>query len=64
MIKFRIGLGQTKSGKILDRDTKWAVDKNTAIELHKQYPNKPLFVSVNGYKYKEITYKELLEIVV
>lgn len=64
MIKFRIGLGQTKSGKILDRNTKWVTDKNTAIELYKQHPNKPLFVSINGNKYKEITYKELLEIVV
>lgn len=66
MIVIRIGLGQTKSGKILDRDTtSFVVNKRTgqnekdhAITQHLA-TNKPIFISRNGKKYEEITLEQL-----
>lgn len=31
-IIIRLGLGRSRSGKILDKDTQWFTDKNKAIE--------------------------------
>ena len=66
MIVIRIGLGQTKSGKILDRETTaFVINKRTgqnekqhAIEQHLM-TNKPIFISKNGRKYEEITLEQL-----
>lgn len=65
MIKIRIGLGQTKSGKILDGSTTYFVvnnrtgqnEKNNAIKQHLE-TNKPIFVT-NGRGYREITLEQL-----
>ena len=66
MIKIRIGLGQTKSGKILDRNTTYFVINNRTGQngkdaAIKQYlaTNKPIFISRNNKKYKEITLEQL-----
>ena len=64
----RIGLGRSKSGKILDRDTKW-FNLNTKEEWsravnewsHKRNSGKPIFISKNGRAYKEIKPVQLLE---
>lgn len=64
----RIGLGRSKSGKILDRDTKW-LNLNTIEEWkvavkewsNKRIDKKPIFISKNGRAYKEISGVELLE---
>ena len=66
MLKIRIGLGQTASGKILDRNTTWFVinkrtgqnEKERAIAQHLS-TNKPIFVS-NGRGYHEITLAQLM----
>lgn len=66
MIVIRIGLGQTKSGKILDRETTAFVinrktgqdEKAHAIEQHLK-TNKPIFISKNGRKYEKITLEQL-----
>jgi hypothetical protein len=65
MIKIRIGLGQTKSGKILDRNTTYFVinkrsgqnEKDRAIMQHLE-TKKPIFVT-NGRGYREITLEQL-----
>ena len=64
----RIGLGRSKSGKILDRDTIW-LNLNTIEEWRKavnewsdkRYSGKPIFISKNGSAYKEIKAAQLLE---
>ena len=64
----RIGLGRSKSGKILDKDTKW-LNLNTKEEWrkavnewsYKHNSGKPIFISKNGRAYKEITAVQLLE---
>ena len=64
----RIGLGRSKSGKILDRDTKW-FNLNTKEEWgravnewsYKRNSGKPIFISKNGRAYKEIKPVQLLE---
>lgn len=64
----RIGLGQTESGKILDRDTKW-LNLNTKEEWsnavkewsYKRNSGKPIFISKSGRAYKEIKPTQLLE---
>ena len=69
MIVIRIGLGQTKSGKILDRDTTAFVinkrtgqnEKDHAIAQHLK-TKKPIFISRNGRKYQEITLAQLREL--
>lgn len=55
---YRVGLGQTASGKILDRDTRsylFAIDAlNDALECMK-----PVFVSRNKKKYQPLTIGDL-----
>lgn len=55
----KIGLGRSKSGKILDRETIW-VNINNLEEYDYAakkvaVTKKPLFLSINGKAYKEIT---------
>jgi hypothetical protein len=65
MIKIRIGLGQTKSGKILDRNTMYFVinkrtgqnEKDHAIRQHLE-TKKSIFVT-NGRGYRKITLEQL-----
>ena len=64
----RIGLGRSKSGKILDKDTKW-LNLNTKEEWrkavnewsYKRNSGKPIFISKNGRAYKEIKPTQVLE---
>lgn len=66
-ITIRIGLGQTKSGKILDRNTQWYYisattnGKMAAIKYHDE-TNKSIFISVNGRAYKKITREQLVNL--
>ena len=60
-IIIRLGLGRSRSGKILDKDTKWFTDKNKAINYFVS-TNKPIFVSVGGNKYQEINIDQLIKL--
>lgn len=62
MTVIRVGEGQTKSGKILDRDTRWfeLKDAEEAIR-YAQDMNKELYVSINKQGYRKINVKLLLE---
>ena len=63
----RIGLGRSKSGKILDKSTTWH-NINTLEQWSlavnecslKRNSGKKLFLSRNGKAYKEITLTQLL----
>ena len=57
-VTIRVGLGRSRSGKILDRDTRWFIDKKEAIDYWAMN-NKPIFVSVGGKKYQEIKIDQL-----
>ena len=60
----RLGLGQTRSGKILE--THWYVLENDKNEILKDVNislNKPIFISRNKTKYEEITYNELVDLI-
>lgn len=57
-IIIRLGLGRSRSGKILDKDTQWFTDKNKAINYFAS-TNKPIFVSVGGKKYQEMNIDQL-----
>ena len=59
LVVIRVGLGRSKSGKILDRDTKWFTDKWNAINFCSKV-SKPIFISVNGKKYQEIKIDQLI----
>ena len=58
MITIKVGLGQTPSGKILDRDTHFYsitathCEKQAALDYHDE-THKPIFISVSGKKYRE-----------
>lgn len=59
----RLGLGREKTGKILDRETKWYTlgQKSHAIdEWNKNH--KKIFVSRNCRAFKEITIDELINL--
>ncbi len=65
----RIGEGRSKSGKILDRNTKWfTISDKEAWErcVHewslKENSGKPLFISRNGRAYKKISGVELIKL--
>lgn len=53
MTVYRVGLGQSPSGKILDRETEWYTDYDTAVRRAIEL-NKPLFESKNNRRYIEI----------
>ena len=59
LVVIRVGLGRSKSGKILDRDTKWFSDKWNAIDFCGKV-SKPIYISVNGKKYQEIKIDQLI----
>ena len=40
-VTIRVGLGRSRSGKILDRDTRWFIDKKEAIDYWTM-TNKPI----------------------
>lgn len=66
-IVIRIGLGRSKSGKILDRNTTWhniQDEKSWAscVREWSQGSNKSLFISRNGRAYRPITGVKLLEL--
>ena len=65
----RIGEGRSKSGKILDRNTKWfTISDKEAWErcVHewssKENSAKPLFISRNGSAYKKISGVDLIKL--
>ena len=58
-VTIRVGLGRSCSGKILDRDTRWFIDKEKAIDYWTK-TNKPIFVSVGGKKYQKIKIDQLI----
>lgn len=63
MIILRIGLGQDKSGKVLDKNTYWYnlyEDKHILDNVY--IKSKPLFISINNKKYQKISYEELLNL--
>lgn len=53
MTVYRVGLGQTPSGKILDRKTEWYTDYATAVRRAIEL-NKPLFERRNNRRYIEL----------
>lgn len=62
----RLGLGQTCSGKILDKETHWynlENDKNDILKDVNISLNKPIFISRNKTKYEEITYNKLVDLI-
>ena len=59
LVVISVGLGLSKSGKILDRDPKWFTDKLNAIDFCSKV-SKPIFISVNGKKYQEIKIDQLI----
>lgn len=62
----RLGLGQTRSGKILDKQTHWYVLENDKNEILKDVNislNKSIFISRNKTKYEEITYNDLVDLI-
>ena len=67
MIVIRIGLGQTPSGKILDRATQSYIitatrcEKEAALRYHDE-TKKPIFVKVNGKAYQKITREQLINL--
>ena len=65
----RIGQGRSKSGKILDANTKWfSVNTKEQWEhcIHewslKENSGKPVYLSKNGRAYKEISGEQLLRL--
>ena len=66
MTIIRLGLGQTSSGKILDKETHWYVlenDKNDILKDINISLNKHIFISRNKTKYEEITYNKLVDLI-
>jgi hypothetical protein len=67
MITIKVGLGQTPSGKILDRDTHFYsitatnCEKQAALDYHDE-TKKPIFVKVNGKAYQKITREQLVNL--
>lgn len=68
-ITVRIGLGRSRSGKILDRDTQWHSIHDEESWKHcvhewslKKNSGKPMFISRNGRAYKPLSGVELLEL--
>lgn len=66
MTIIRIGLGQTSSGKILDKNTHWyclETDKDFILNDEYLMLNKPIFISKNKTKYIEISYNDLVKLI-
>jgi len=65
-VVIRIGEGRSKSGKIIDRNAKWFNIKNAknvadAMAEHVK-TKKPIYVSYNGRRYRQIDVTKLAEI--
>lgn len=50
MIIYRVGEGQTASGKIIDKETRWFNDYYDAVEYSNK-TNKKIYRSINKQKY-------------
>ena len=50
---YRVGKGRSPSGEILDINTKWFTDYDSAFEYHLK-TGKKIYVSVNNKKYVEL----------
>ena len=64
MFVIKVGLGQSPSGKILDRKTQYYRDCNEikdAIEYARK-TKKPMFISISKRKYQPITEEKLLKL--
>ena len=63
----RVGLGKTKSGKILDRETQWFnadSQKSLLMALERFHEtHKPLFISRGNKAYEELSLQELLDMI-
>jgi len=60
MTIIRIGLGRSASGAVLDSDTTWFNDSEKAHAIEQAIKTKkPIFVSINGRAYREITLEQL-----
>lgn len=58
----RVGLGRSKSGKILDGGTKWFANTDSSIKEAIAYATstkRDVFLSKNGAAYKEIKISDL-----
>ncbi len=58
---FKLGLGRSKTGKILDRDTKWFETEQGVLKHVSEHPedaSKPLFISINGGAYEKYSLEE------
>lgn len=58
---YRLGLGRSKSGKILDRNTKWFNDALGVLKHITEHPEdsgKSLYVSINGAAYVKTSLDE------
>lgn len=67
MTVIRVGEGQTKYGKILDRDTRWfeLKDVEEAIRYALRYAqdmNNELYVSINKQGYRKINIEMLIRL--
>lgn len=61
MILIRVGEGQSPSGQILDRDTKWFTKVNDAMGYHLM-TGKKIYISKNNKKYFEVSLNELIKL--
>ena len=62
MIVIRVGLGRSKSGKILDGGTKWFANTDSSIKEAIAYARETLrdvFLSKNGAAYRKIKISDL-----
>lgn len=50
MIIYRVGEGQTSTGKIIDKNTKWFTDYLDAVEYANK-TNKKIYRAINNQKY-------------
>lgn len=63
MTVIRVGEGQTKYGKILDRDTRWFELKDVEEAIrYAQDMNNELYVSINKQGYRKINIEMLLRL--
>lgn len=61
-IVIRVGLGRSKSGKILDGGTKWFANTHSSIEEAIAYARetyRDVFLSKNGAAYRKIKISDL-----
>jgi len=61
---YKLGEGRSKTGKILDRDTKWFETAKGLLKHIDENPSdasKPIFVSINGGTYTPTTIEKCRE---